>query len=163
MPSEIEDRIGATIERLKDVANSGFSLALHVRYAAPAFLLQSYPKEWIEIYSREGMVLRDPTLLWAMTHTGWKRWSDMMGTSHSDIMRRAADFGIRYGAAYVTKAHGSRSMAFVSRHDRELDAHDRQLVERDFDELHLLTLGVKNLSPDVSRQLRAISVHANHR
>lgn len=162
MSSVIEDQVAEALLRLKAVANSGFALALHIRFAAPGFLLQSYPKEWSDLYARKGMVMRDPTIRWGMLHTGWCRWSDMRGAANNDVMLQAAEYGIRYGATYSTKTKKSRSIAFVSRNDREFTEAERILITREFEDLHEATLKATSLSPVMTQKLRALSIRYTH-
>lgn len=163
MSHAIEDHVTETLLRLRSVANSGFALALHFRFVAPAFVLQSYPREWSDTYASGGMVMRDPTVRWGMLHTGWCRWSDMRGTENNDVMQQAASHGIRFGATYATKSGKSRSIAFISRHDREITDDERLLVEREFEDLHAATLQAKTLSPILTQKLRDLSVRCTHR
>lgn len=163
MPLVIEDQVGEAISRLNDVANSGFTLALHVRFTAASFLLQSYPEEWIKQYSRLSMMVRDPALRWGMANTGWSRWSDMPGADTNEVMLRAREFGLRYGATYTTKAHRSRTMAFVSRSDREFTDDELRVVQGEVDRLHDLTRDLKTMSPTVAHRLRELSVHFTRR
>lgn len=163
MSNVIEGQVAEAIERLNAVAISGFALALHLRFAAPSFVLQSYPQEWSEIYARSGMVMRDPTVRWGMLHTGWCRWSDMRGTETNDVMVQAATHGIRFGATYATKSNKSRSIAFLSRSDREFTENERSIIEREFKDLHNFTLKAKTLSPILTQKLREISIRCTHR
>lgn len=163
MPSVIEDQVSTALERLNLVAISGFCLALHFRFASPGFLFVSYPREWSEIYHGTGMVMRDPTVRWGMLHTGWCRWSDMRGVASSDVMQQAATHGLRFGATYATKSSKSRSMAFVSRNDREITEDERHLVEREFEALHEATLRATALSPVMTQKLRDMSIQYTHR
>ncbi len=63
-------KIGQLLGELDDLCPSGYAIALHIRYTTPAFLFQTYPKEWMEYYSQNGLVLHDPTVRWGLANTG---------------------------------------------------------------------------------------------
>ncbi len=75
----MQDQAGIlrTVERLTALAPSGYAIALHVRFTTPTFLFQTYPREWIEVYTQRGYVMSDPTVMWGFSNTGRVRWSDL--------------------------------------------------------------------------------------
>ena len=113
-----QDRISALLTKLHAASPAGFAIALHVRYTSPRYLFQSYAKEWLDTYSREGLVLHDPVVRWGFTHEGTIRWNALDDPAR--VMHRAAAHGLRYGAVVAFVHDGSRTMAGFARGDREL-------------------------------------------
>ena len=120
---ERQARIGESLGRLRDAHPTGFAIALHVKYSAPQYLFQAYDSEWIDIYTRHGLVLRDPTVRWGFANTGAIRWSKLVdpegAPDGAEVLRLAAEHGLRYGFTLAVEEKGSRSIASFARPDRE--------------------------------------------
>lgn len=159
---DAQERISAALGRLHAASPAGFAIALHVRFTAPRYLLQSYAKDWLDTYSRLGLVLHDPVVRWGFEHTGRIRWSALAGTDEAGVLARAAEHGLAYGVVMAHLAEGSRSMAGFARPDRELTDAEIAAITADFTELHDLTLGAEALSPRVHETLRQMSVFLTH-
>ena len=63
------------LKRLRSRSPAGFAIALHIEFTTPRYLLQSYAKDWLDLYSSRSMVMQDPTVHWAFANTGSIRWS----------------------------------------------------------------------------------------
>lgn len=155
-----QDRISALLARLHAASPSGFAIALHVRFTSPRYLFQSYAKEWLDTYSREGLVLHDPVVRWGFANDGTIRWSAL--DDPSGVMARSAAFGPRYGAVIAFVRNGSRSMAGVSRPDREMTDDEIAGLKTTLETLHDLTERVETLSPSVHMTLRQMSIYLTH-
>ena len=60
---QVDTDIPKTLAGLMEIATAGFVTGLHIRYTTPTYLFQTYPKAWIDEYSREGLLLRDPAVV----------------------------------------------------------------------------------------------------
>lgn len=80
----------------------------------------TYPQAWIDEYTEKGYVLRDPVTTWAMTIGGTVRWSSPRLPDPFRIFRRAAKYGLTYGASIAHGPIGSLTICSVARSDREL-------------------------------------------
>lgn len=70
-------------------------------------ILNSCPEEWIESYSRGGMIARDPVVAAARRQLTPIRWDKVRGTDEQmDVMIEAAKCGLRCGVSYPL--HGPR-------------------------------------------------------
>jgi LuxR family transcriptional regulator len=147
---------------IRQAAPAGFAIALHIRFTAPRYLFQAYPREWIELYSREGLVLQDPTVRWGFAHTGTVRWSALAGDDPRGVLARAAGHGLRYGFTAATDAGGSRSVASFARGDREFDDGEIAAIAALLAELHDRTLTAETLSPADHEALKRMSVLLTH-
>lgn len=106
------------LETAGELAPAGYAVAFHIRYSAPTFLLQTYPKNWIAYYSLHALVMADPTVAWGFANEGTCRWSDLTDDP-SRVMERAAEHGLKYGVVCAIDSEDSRSFGSFARSDRE--------------------------------------------
>ena len=146
------------LEQAAMLAPAGYALAFHIRFTAPTFLLQAYPKAWTTYYSMHALVMADPTVAWGFAHDGWCRWSDLTDDP-SRVMERAADHGLAYGVVCALETDGSRSFGSFARADREFeDAEIAELLSV-LTALHEATRDIEALSPESIEALRKMSVN----
>jgi LuxR family transcriptional regulator len=155
-----QDQISTLLARLHAASPAGFAIALHVRYTAPRYLFQSYRKDWLDTYSREGLVLHDPVVRWGFSNDGTIRWNAL--DDPSGVMKRAAAFGLCHGAVIAFVRNGSRSMAGCARSDRELTDDEIAELKGILEALHDLTERVETLSPAVHMTLKQMSIYLTH-
>jgi len=55
-------KLGMEVElhQLALLAPAGYSIGLHIRFTAPLFMFQTYDPVWLDHYTENGYVLRDP-------------------------------------------------------------------------------------------------------
>ena len=94
-----------------EFAPTGYAAALHINFTTPDFLFQTYPADWLAIYSQKGFVMQDPTVLWGFENLGTVRWSDLTRNDHAGVMKEATKFGMKYGLTVAVEQGGSRSIA----------------------------------------------------
>ncbi|SEM44860.1 LuxR family transcriptional regulator [Loktanella fryxellensis] len=135
------------------LAPAGVALGLHVGFAAPRFLLQTYPRAWTQIYSGESLAVTDPTIHWGFAHTGACRWSALPAPV-GGVLSRAADHGLRFGVVCAVAQGGGRSLGSFARSDRELTAPETAQALQILTDLHTLALNVDTLSPAEAARLR---------
>ena len=107
------------------VSPVGYYIALRIGFAFPLEEFNQMPNAWLELYTREGLLIDDPAVRWAHAHRGITRWSaldDPLG-----IFAKAWRLGLRYGAvaSVSDRSSGVRSYALYVREDREFS--DREL------------------------------------
>ncbi|MDW4548823.1 autoinducer binding domain-containing protein [Defluviimonas sp. D31] len=157
-----QEKISAILTRLHQASPAGFAIALHVKYTAPRYLFQSYERDWLDTYSRKGLVLHDPTVRWGFEHTGAIRWSDLADDDDKGVLEQAAAHGLRFGVCVAYTAEGSRSMASFARSDREPTDAEISGLAADLAELHGLTATAEKLSPSVHETLKQLSIYLTH-
>ncbi len=150
--------ISTILSQFRQDHPDGFAIALHIKFTAPRYLFQAYDSEWIETYSREGLVLRDPTVRWGFANTGTIRWSVLAETDSAGVLARAAQHGLRYGATLALDSDGSRSVASFANAERELTDPEIATLARRLDELHRLTRGIETLTPRFHETLKQLSI-----
>lgn len=152
--------LSKVLGEFKDRAASGYAMGLHIQFTTPAFFFQSYPRPWLDHYSKSGLLVNDPTVSWCFENTGVCRWSDM--DDPAGILEQAAEYGMKYGIVYATNTGGSHSMSGFARPDREY-AEDEiaELVDR-FEALHEATRDQQALEANTVEQLKKMSIMVTH-
>lgn len=154
------------IEMLQDISDlcpSGYAVALHVRFAAPTYLFQTYGSDWIEYYSRRGFVLHDPTVHWGLANSGICNWDDLEAQDPKGILAAARKHGMTYGFAIALDTDNSRSVGNFTRNDRPHTADEVKTIQQIMQDLHKRTVEPKALSLADRRQLHDLSVEHSRR
>ncbi len=154
--------ISDALARLKAIAPAGYAMALHVRYTTPTYLFQTYPKDWIDFYSQNGLVMRDPTVAWGFENTGMIRWADLVPIDEAGVIGMAAERGIRHGFTYATDSNASRSMTSFAQGERDFTNSEIAEISGLVDELHDMTASGVTLTPGTREQLRQMSISFTH-
>lgn len=160
MAAQLEIR--KILAELQVIATSGFALALHVRFATPTFLFQTYPKKWLDYYSQNGLVMSDPTVAWGFANTGTIVWDQLEDEDVAGVLKKAGEFGLSYGVSCVTGDDSSRSFCGFARSDRPFTADEVSALEANVQKMHDLTANLQALRPEVSEELRKMSVQFMH-
>jgi len=147
-----------SLTQLDELCSSGYAIALHISFTTPRFLFQSYSKDWMEVYSQEGLVLKDPTVLWGFSNTGFANWSDLKDIDDSGILPMAAKFGLKYGFTYSTDQNSSKTIASFARSDREFSDSEVAEISEISLNLHIHTANIEEFSAAEMGQLKAMSV-----
>ncbi len=154
--------IAALLATLDELTPGGFAFGMHLGFSGPAFLFQTFPHEWVEHYREEGLQLRDPAVFWGYHNTGFIRWRDLTDDDPADVMGKAAEHGMTYGATIALVEQGSRSMGGFGRADRDyLDAEIAEITKVASD-LHSATLGLSVLSQEDMDALTRMSINLSH-
>jgi len=114
-------RIGFDLElhRLTLLAPAGYFVGLHIRFTSPLITFQTYDRAWIDHYTENGFVLRDPMTAWGFSSTGAIRWSDKALLDPFHLFEEAEKYGLRYGVTVACGPIMSRTIASFARGDRE--------------------------------------------
>ena len=159
----VESHIGRKLERLVELGPAGFAIAFHVRFTTASFQLQTYPTAWLEVYSKEGLVMQDPIVAFGFSdETGVRRWSELPGAEDNPVLVRAAEHGLAHGAAVVVATGESRTMAGIARPDRAFDDAELAELEEIIQQLHDITAADGEMSEEARAELRRISVEQIH-
>ena len=150
------------LHRLEELAPAGYSAGLHIRFAAPLIYQRTYDPDWIKVYDDNAYALRDPLVFWGLGVKGSTRWSEITLPDPFDIIGRAREFGLLYGAVISSGPITSRSIVGLARNDREFtDAeivHATEIVHQ----LHELAEPPTELTDAQVEALRLISEGDRH-
>jgi len=154
-------QISDILDKLQEDYPVGFAIALHVTYTAPKFLFQTYSADWMEEYSRRGLIMHDPTVKWGLANDGWVRWSDLADLDETGVLPAAREHGLVFGVTTATTDQGTKSLASFATDVREFDDEEAAALAATTALLHALTVdGV--LDPEEERRLRKLSVSSTH-
>ncbi len=152
--------ISNSVSRLKKIAPAGFAMAIHIRFTTPTFLLQSYPKDWIALYSQKGLVMQDPTVHWGFENVGLIDWSELRAQDAANVIPQAAEHGLKFGVTYAVNRGESLSVTSFARSDRTFNDAERAEIETVVNAIHDATLKSDTLPPEIIDALKAMSITA---
>lgn len=132
------------LQRLSGVSDWKFALGLHIRFANPTLLYQTYPQSWVDYYNENGLVFKDPTVRWANANTGICDWSDLVDLDQHDVLGQAAEYGLRYGKV-ISIGKESRTFGFFTHASRKIAPAEIEEARAILEDLHNLTQGVELL------------------
>jgi LuxR family transcriptional regulator len=126
----------ADLDELRLSAPAGYFIGLHIRFTSPLMIYQTYDQRWVEHYTANAYVLRDPATIWGMANTGAIRWSDPAFADPHRILPEAAAFGLRFGLTVACGPASSRSIAGFSRADREFADKELRTIQNCVERMH---------------------------
>ena len=116
----IKTGLDLELHQLSLLAPQGYFLGLHIRFTSPLMTFQTYDQAWIDHYTENGFVLRDPMIAWGFSTTGSIRWSDEGLLDPFHLFDEAAKFGLCYGVTVACGPIKSRTIGSFARKDREV-------------------------------------------
>jgi len=120
-------------------AIGGYYIALRVGFAFPLEEQNSLPRDWVDHYTRNRLMLHDPVIRWIYGNTGAIRWSEIDLPDPMQISEQARSFGLKYGAAvccFDGNREGQRSFGSFVRKDREFTDAEIQAFVRVVEQMH---------------------------
>ncbi len=156
------DTLRQLLQRLSDISDWKFALGLHIRFANPMLLYQTYPQAWIDYYNDEGLVFVDPTVRWAVANIGICDWSSLADQDQSNVLGQAAEYGLNYGKV-VSIGRTSRTFGFFTHSSHEIERSAIEEAQAILEELHEATQGVELLSEDELAPLRELNLSSAQR
>ena len=148
--------VKARIDRLAVNCDTGFALAVHIRYTRPSLLYMTYRQDWSDLYSERGYMLSDPVVHWGLTHTGWVEWDSLKDLDAQGVIRQAAAHGLVNGWTYATGPAHSRTIAGLTRSKGPLSDAEKVELAGVVDEIHALTDGIEGFTASETDALRQI-------
>lgn len=145
-------------EELHDLAPEGYAVGLHIRFASPLIYHSRYPADWVEYYNSHSYYLRDPVIFWGIGTAGTRRWSEIPLPDPFELLKKAATYGMKFGAVSSYGPITSRSMAGITRSDREFTDSE---MERLADITARLHIAAKPPSELTKAQIEALQCIAN--
>ncbi len=149
--------IDRELHQLSLLAEAGYFIGLHIRFTSPLFTYQSYDQAWIDHYTENGYVLRDPMIGWGFSTTGTIRWSDTALLDPFGLFREAARYGLNFGATVACGPINSRSIASFARSDREFRDDEIAAIQSVVLRLHDMTEPPEELTRAQVDALRCIA------
>lgn len=153
---EISDKLG----RLNAIAPTGYALGFHIQYTTPKFMFQTYPKDWLDYYSSNGLVMSDPMVAWGFENVGAMRWSDL--DDPAGVMKLAADHGMKHGVVITASSDDSRSICGFANAEREFTDEEIAMMTAEVESIHDNTADTAQLDAKTVEQLKKMSIMVTH-
>jgi LuxR family transcriptional regulator len=155
----MSNRSGIDIElqNVARLATAGYFIGLHIRFTSPLLTFQTYDQRWIDHYTENGYVLRDPMTAWGFSRTGWIRWSDPALLDPFGLFKECAEYGLNFGLTVAQGPIKSRTIASFARSDREFREDEIARIERAVKRLHELSEPPEALTEAQIEALRCIA------
>lgn len=158
--SKLADKAGQISEllsQLNALCDTGFALAVHIRFTRPSLLYRTYGPDWIARYSERGYMLSDPVVHHGLAHVGTVIWADLADNDPAGVIADAVAHGLTNGWNYSTGPANSRSLCGFTKSGAAFSAADMDRGRALVDEIHALTEGIEHFTQAELDALRAIS------
>lgn len=149
-------KLSKLLKQLSKYCDSGFALAIHIRYNRPTLLYRTYGQDWIEHYSEKGFHLADPVVHWGLSNTGWVQWSELKKQDPEGVLTSALEHGLHNGWTYSIGPATSRTISGITRSGADFSQEERADIAAIIDEVHAMNEGIETASAaemDVLRRL----------
>lgn len=131
------------------IAPAGYYVALRIGFAYPVDERNEFPVDWVEYYTRNGLMLRDPVVRWAYENSGSTRWNDIIATDTFGVFAKAQGYGLNYGVV-ICRATGhpkeQRSYGTFARKDRDFSDAEISILTDHIKRLHDASIAPSNLT-----------------
>lgn len=164
--SATQFEISEILGQLRDMSPAGYALGFQIKYTTPKFMFQTYPKSWLDHYSKSGLLMQDPTVGWGFENTGVIRWEALKDNDPAGVIQQAAEYGAKFGITCAQEspgaADGVRSIGSFSRGDHGFSDADLTEIMQLFDKLHEFTAEHAQLPEETVKQLKNMSILVTH-
>lgn len=145
--------------RFEQFSPGGFYVACRMGFVVPEEEMNSFPADWIKIYTERGYVIHDPIIRWAYENTGIARWNSLSKSDDMNVVEQASSFGMKYGiiASYRDdNVDAYRTIGSFSRSDREFNGSEITLIYRRLIALHENAIPLENITDAELEVLRLL-------
>lgn len=158
----IQSRIDLKLKELAQLAPRGYSVGLHIRFTAPLMMFQTYDRAWLDHYTENGFVLRDPMVAWGFSSTGACRWDNSALPDPFHLFREARKYGLNYGVTISCGPIRSRTIASFAHGERNFSDAEIERLSAIVWELHTMTEPPDELTPAQVEALKCIAGGDRH-
>lgn len=154
--SSKEEAVGKLLLQLSALCDTGYALAVHIRYTRPSLLYRSYPPAWSETYSEMGYMLRDPVVHWGLANTGTVEWADLSDQDPDGVLADAVAHGLTNGWTFSFGPATSRTIAGLTKSGPAFSEAERGRIIRIVEDIHALTDGIEAFPANTQDALRSL-------
>ncbi|WP_372840029.1 autoinducer binding domain-containing protein [Phaeovulum sp.] len=154
--------IDLELRKLGRLASQGFFIGLHIRFTSPLMSFQTFNPSWVNHYTDQGYVLRDPMIAWGFSTSGTIRWSDKRLVDPYGIFKEAAAYGLKYGITVACGPIRSRTVCSFARDDREFTDEEIATIAGIVHHLHEMVEPPEKLTKAQVEALRCIARGDRH-
>ncbi|MFM2388514.1 MAG: hypothetical protein RLZZ437_69 [Pseudomonadota bacterium] len=145
-------QVKENLKALEKISDTGYLLAVHIRYTRPTLMYTTYPQVWLEHYGGSGMMMVDPVVRWAMAEdigNGLARWADLAANDPAGVVASADEHGLQNGISFAIGPTTSRTIGSITK-SAPFTAEETETARRLITEIHDLTDGLEQM--DSARQ-----------
>lgn len=153
---QIIDTMADLVAQLRTRCDSGFALAIHIRYTRPSLLYRTYDQQWIDRYSEKGYMLLDPVVRWGLTHTGGIDWPELASQDPEGVLADAQAHGLLHGWTYATGPASSRTISGLTRSSGPFSEVEKAELAALVDAVHTTSEGMDQLDDATQEALRSL-------
>lgn len=158
----IQSGIDLELKKLDTLAPAGYFVGLHIRFTSPLMTFQTYDQKWLDHYTENGYVLRDPMTAWGFSTEGRIRWSDPELMDPFGLFKEAAGFGLNFGVTVSYGPINSRTIASFAHSEREFSEQEVQAISDIVHKLHNMTEPPHDLTKAQVEALKCIAGGDRH-
>lgn len=151
-----EPEIAQLLGDLGAICDTGFALAIHIRYTRPTLLFQTYAQTWSDHYSEQGYMMTDPVVRWGLTNTGSVIWDTLRDQDPEGVITAAVAHGLTNGWTYALGPTGSRTIAGLTKSGAAFTPDQTAKAIAIVNAMHDLTEHFDQFSPARQENLRRL-------
>lgn len=155
-PTGIAQQVARPLSQLSALCDTGFALAVHIRFTRPSLLYRTYAADWIAHYSEKGYMLSDPVVRHGLANTGTVIWADLMADDPAGVIADAVAHGLNNGWNYATGPANSRTLCGLTKSGAAFTVDQMDLARVLVDQIHTLTDGIEHFAAAELDALRAL-------
>ncbi|SMY07263.1 autoinducer binding domain-containing protein [Flavimaricola marinus] len=148
------DNLISLFDGLKARSPAGFAIGLHLDYTTSKYIFQAYSREWMEVYSRRGFLLSDPTVRWGLENTGHIRWSELEAADPAGVIEAAKGYGLDFGVSVAIAGTESQSLGSFASSEGEFSESAIDLFSERLSKMHEISAKIEPESNDDKRVKR---------
>ena len=150
------DEMREVLGQLGAICDTGFALALHIRFTRSALLYRTYDQKWIEHYSEKGYFLSDPVVHWGLTNEGAVDWDALKAQDAEGVLSDARKFGLFNGWSMSVGPATSRTISGHTKSGAPFTADERRRIGTLVTLAHDMTNDIDAMTVDEVEALRAL-------
>jgi LuxR family transcriptional regulator, quorum-sensing system regulator SdiA len=144
------------LARIGAICDTGFALAIHIRFTRSALLYRTYDQKWIEHYSEKGYFLSDPVVHWSLLNEGAVDWDALADLDTAGVLSDAKTFGLHNGWTFAVGPATSRTISGLTKSGVPFTPEERRLIEALVTQAHEMTNDIDTMDVGTVEALRAL-------
>ncbi|KAJ55424.1 hypothetical protein ACMU_12060 [Actibacterium mucosum KCTC 23349] len=138
--------------------DTGFALAIHIRFTRPSLLFQTYAPDWMQYYSQNGLFLSDPVVKWGIENAGLVHWDDLRDQDPAGVLAKASEHGLHNGITYSCGPVESRTISGLTTSAEPFTDAAIAEMKQTIDAVHALTQDIESLPAAEREAMMAIQL-----
>ncbi len=150
------EQVREVLAQIGAICDTGFALAIHIRFTRSALLYRTYDQKWIEHYSENGYFLSDPVVHWGLMNEGAVDWDALAEQDTAGVLVDAKRFGLFNGWSFAVGPATSRTISGHTKSGMPFSPEERRKIETLVTHAHELTNDIDTMDLGTVEALRAL-------